>query len=162
MFVRGQALKREQLAALVGAADPKNPVLVLIAAFVAKNVQNGNRAAQEYLLDWEELSEVIGDNGISRGFVTEVGQTKVDRQQVGERKPLQCPRSCPGYAAMGEDGAFDPDRICAGHLLKHARRLLADSLGVKEDEVEGPMFADYGKLEAGELRAYSSLSESLP
>ena len=61
MFVRGQALKREQLAALVGAADPKNPVLVLIAAFVAKNVQNGNRAAQEYLLDWEELSEVIGD-----------------------------------------------------------------------------------------------------
>lgn len=36
--------------AFVGAADPTNPALVLIAAFVAKNVQNGNRAAQEYLL----------------------------------------------------------------------------------------------------------------
>ena len=43
--------------ALVGAADPTNPALVLIVAFVAKNVQNGNRAAQEYLLDWGELSE---------------------------------------------------------------------------------------------------------
>ena len=52
-----QALKREQLAALVGAADPKNPALVLIAAFCAKNAQNGYRAAQEYLLDWSEMDE---------------------------------------------------------------------------------------------------------
>ena len=52
-----QPLKPQQLAALVGAADPTNPALVLIVAFCAKNVQNGNRAAQEFLLDWSELTE---------------------------------------------------------------------------------------------------------
>ena len=62
-----QALKREQLAALVGAADPKNPALVLIAAFCAKNAQNGNRAAQEWLLDWSELNEHKNEHG--RGCV---------------------------------------------------------------------------------------------
>ena len=41
------AQRHEQLAAVVGAADPKNPALTLIAGFCAKNVQNGNRAAQE-------------------------------------------------------------------------------------------------------------------
>ena len=35
------------------------PALVLIVAFCAKNVQNGNRASQEYLLDWSELTEHI-------------------------------------------------------------------------------------------------------
>ena len=153
--MRAQALKREQLAALVGAADPKNPALTLIAAWCAKGRQNGNRAAQEYLLDWDELSEVTGEDGTTRGFVTEVGQTKVDqlvdREQRGKRKPLQCPTSCPGHAALTQDGgAFDTDRMCAGHLLKHARGLIAESVGVAPEDVKGPMFADYGRI--GSLR----------
>ena len=80
-----QALKREQLAALVGAADPKNPALTLVAAFVAKNVQNGNRAAQEYLLDWGELTEVTGADGIVRGFVTEGIPKALIRKTYGLR-----------------------------------------------------------------------------
>ena len=82
--------------AMVGAADPTNPALVLIAAYIAKNVQNGNRAAQEYLLDWSELSKHLRDDGCTIGFSTEVALTKVDRKQVGERKPLQCPSVCTG------------------------------------------------------------------
>ena len=75
-----QALKREQLAALVGAADPKNPALVLIAAFCAKNAQNGYRAAQEYLLDWSEMDEHKDERGRAVGFSTEVALTKVCRR----------------------------------------------------------------------------------
>ena len=138
-----QALKREQLAALVGAADPKNPALVLIAAFCAKNRQNGNRAAQEYLLDWSELNEhkVLNyvdkdESGRTVGFSTEVALTKVDRAQKGERKPLQCPSSCKGEVVFTEAGGFDPSFTCAGHLLKYARGLLAERLGVEHEEVE--------------------------
>ena len=97
-----QALSREQLVALVGAADPTNPALVLIVAFVAKNLQNGNRAAQEYLLDWGELSEHTDASGRTVGFSTEVALTKVDRKQVGERKPLQCPSTCQGRVVIEE------------------------------------------------------------
>ena len=71
-----QALKREQLAALVGAADPTNPALLLIAAFCAKNLQNGNRAAQEYLLDWSELTEHTNRDGKTIGFSTEFLQLR--------------------------------------------------------------------------------------
>ena len=92
----------EQLMALVGAADPTNPALVLIVAYVAKNVQNGNRAAQEYLLDWGELSEHTDASGRTVGFSTEVALTKVDRKQVGERKPLQCPSTCQGRVVIEE------------------------------------------------------------
>lgn len=123
-----QALKREQLAALVGAADPKNPALVLIAAFCAKNAQNGNRAAQEWLLDWSELNEHKDEHGRTTGFSTEVALTKVDREQKGERKPLQCPSTCTGEAVLTPEGGFDPSSMCAGHLLKYARELLAERL----------------------------------
>ena len=99
----------------MGAADPKNPALVLIAAFCAKNAQNGNRAAQEYLLDWSELSEHKDEQGRTLGFATEVALTKVDRAQKGERKPLQCPSTCTGEVTFTENSypasAFEL-RIC--------------------------------------------------
>ena len=130
-----QALKREQLAALVGAADPTNPALVLIAAFCAKNLQNGNRAAQEYLLDWSELTEHKDEKDKTIGFSTEVALTKVDRKQVGERKPLQCPSTCQGEVVLTADGAIDANALCAGHLLKYARTLIAKKLGVTPEDV---------------------------
>ena len=53
-----QALTTVQLAAMVGAADPNNPIVVTVAAYVVKNSVDGHRAAQEFLLDWEEVDMV--------------------------------------------------------------------------------------------------------
>ena len=45
-----QALTTVQLAAMVGAADPTNPIVVTVAAYVVKNSVDGHRAVQEFLL----------------------------------------------------------------------------------------------------------------
>ena len=70
-----QALDKEKLAALLGAADVSNPAVLSVAAFIAKNVVQGNRAAQEWLLDWSDV-EVAVREGRVVGLTTEVGQTK--------------------------------------------------------------------------------------
>ena len=46
-----KALKNEQIASLVGACDPKNPLLLGIASYVAKNSCNGSRAACAHVFD---------------------------------------------------------------------------------------------------------------
>ena len=48
----------------------------------------------------------------------------------------QCPTGCKGEVVLTADGAFDASALCAGHLLKHARTLIAKKLGVKPDELQ--------------------------
>ena len=81
-----KALKKEQIGSLVGAADPKNPVLLGVAAYVAKNSCNGSRAANEFLTDWEEMTTKVGSDGKVIGMAEEIGQTKTDRTQKGETR----------------------------------------------------------------------------
>ena len=64
-----------------------------IASYVAKNVVDGHRAKQEWLQEWEEVSEkVVGGKVV--GLETEIGLTKSDRKQVGETKQLPCVTGC--------------------------------------------------------------------
>ena len=111
-----QALCQKKLAALFGAVDSTNPVLLSVAAFIAKNVVNGNRAAQEWLLEWKEVT-VAERHGKTIGLTTAVGLTKVDRLQRGETKPLQCTSGCTGRLELTEDGAIDVGALCPVHLL---------------------------------------------
>ena len=46
-----QALDGKQLAAMLGAVPVDDDQLLLVAAYMAKNTVEGNRAAQEFLLN---------------------------------------------------------------------------------------------------------------
>ena len=52
------------------------------------------------------MSKHFSKEGHVDGLIMEVGQTKVDRQQVGERKPLQCRSGCDGKVTVNEDGTL--------------------------------------------------------
>ena len=81
----------KQMAAMVGAVDVKNPMLMTVAAYILKNGVQGTRAVTNLLLDWTEVEAVP-----HKGVIIDVGQTKVDRLQVGEKQALQCPSDCTG------------------------------------------------------------------
>ena len=130
-----------------------------VAAFIAKNVVNGNRAAQEWLLEWKEV-EVAERNGKVIGLTTAVGLTKVDRMQKGETKPLQCTANCTGKLVLNEDGSLDVAAVCPVHLLLAVRAMWAKKLQVPEEAVHGPVFADMARFDGvgpTELPAGSTL-----
>ena len=149
-----QALDKEKLAALLGAADVSNPAVLSVAAFIAKNVVQGNRAAQEWLLDWSDV-EVAVREGRVVGLTTEVGQTKVDRLQRGETKPLQCSSTCTGKLEVTVDGFIDACQVCPAHLLLASKAAWAEKLHVCVADVKGGVFADYSRFE--ELPAGATL-----
>ena len=72
-----QALTQKQLAALAGAADAKNPVLLTVGTYAVKEGVQGNRAETALMLDWNEVEKHANKHGHIDGVVTEVGQTKV-------------------------------------------------------------------------------------
>ena len=65
------------------------------------------------------------------GLIKEVGQTKVDRTQVGERKALRCRSDCDGKLAVGADGMVDGARACPVELLLESKALIEKTLGLK-------------------------------
>ena len=78
------------------------------------------------------------------GLVKEVGQTKVDRTQVGERKALRCRSDCDGKLAVGADGMVDGARACPVELLLESKALIEKTLGLKPGvHIEEAVFADY-------------------
>ena len=123
-----------------------NPVLLSVAAFIAKNAVNGNRAAQEWLLEWSEV-QVAERDGKTIGVTTAVGLTKVDRLQRGETKPLQCSSGCTGKLELTEDGSIDVAALCPAHLLLALREVWADRLQVAVKDVQGPVFADMARFD---------------
>ena len=120
-----QALTTVQLAAMVGAADPNNPIVVTVAAYVVKNSVDGHRAAQEFLLDWEEVDMVWSSTDEVVGVQTHVGLTKKDRKQRGEVKDTPCTNECNGCVALDENGSFDATELCPAHLLLYSKELRA-------------------------------------
>ena len=107
-----QELTPKQLGAMVNAADPKNPAVVMVAAYAVKNKVHGNRARQEALLDYKDVRKQYDRDGKMLGVSTEVGLTKTDRLQVGETKPLACTTDCPGKVVFDERGRFDASAAC--------------------------------------------------
>ena len=136
-----QALTVEQIAALLGAANPSSPTSLSVAAFIAKNVVNGNRAAQEWLLQWNEVARAER-GGVMVGVTTSVGLTKTDRLQMGKTKPLQCCSECTGKVELNADGSLNVCKLCPAHLLWASREKWAEELDVSVEDVQGAVFAD--------------------
>ena len=141
-----QALSKSQLGSMIGAADPNNPIMVGIAAYVAKNVVDGNRAAQEWLLDWEEV-ELVERSDKVVGMQTHIGLTKKDRKQKGAVKNTPCPSDCTGEIVYDKDGCFDAAAMRPVHLLQYLRVLWADQLQVEPKDVKGPLWSDFARFE---------------
>lgn len=131
---------------MVGAADRNNPVIVTVAAYVAKNSVDGHRAAQEFLLDWEEVDTVWASEAVV-GVQTHVGLTKKDRKQRGEVKDTPCTNECNGCIELDKDGFFDATELCPAHLLLYSKELWAKTLGVPVADVKGPVWSDMALFE---------------
>ena len=143
-----QALTQKQLAALAGAVDAKNPVLLTIGSYAIKEGVHGNRAETALMLDWNEVQTHMDQHGRVDGVVTEVGQTKVDRLQVGEKKILQCRSDCTGELMLNEDGSIDGAGACPVHLLLAAKKAWEEKLKLKPPmQVEEAVYADYALWE---------------
>ena len=65
-------------AAQVDAEDVEE---VLIAAYMAKNLVTGRRAADEWLLDWANVRVHAGERGERRGVALQYEATKNNKEQ---------------------------------------------------------------------------------
>jgi hypothetical protein len=128
----------------VGAVDVKNPALMTIGTYVATQVVDGDRAETNLMLDWKEVIPHKDAAGKVNGIIKEVGQTKVDRTQVGERKALRCRSDCDGKLAVGADGMVDGASVCPVELLLATKALIEKEMGLKPGvHLEEAVFADY-------------------
>ena len=140
-----QALTRKQLAAMVGAADPESPSLLTVANMALKNSVHGHRFETEAMLDFKEITLHRNASGWVDGYMQAVGQTKVDRLQVGETKAMQCTSNCTGKLQFTEEGAIDGDNACPVHLHCYVKELWEKKLGLDKLglKVEEGVFGDY-------------------
>ena len=110
---------------MAGAADPKNPALLGIAAYALKNGVNGNRAETEVLLDWHEVSEHKNADGRVDGVVTEVGQTKVrlarSRARAAGEHAWACSEAAVGAGATAAAAAAAAGRRERDHSEEYSR-----------------------------------------
>ena len=140
-----QALSKKQLAAMVGAADPESPSLLTVANFAIKNSVHGHRFETDATLDFKEISLHRNASGRVDGYMQAVGQTKVDRLQLGETKAMQCTSNCTGKLQFTKDGAIDGENACPTHLHIYVKELWEKKLGLDKLglEVEEGVFGDY-------------------
>ena len=96
---------------------------------------------------WRACSQVVphyAAAGKVDGLIKEIGQTKVDRTQVGERKALRCRSDCTGKLAVDADGMVDAARACPVELLLESKALIEKKLGLKAGvHIDEAVFADY-------------------
>jgi hypothetical protein len=96
---------------------------------------------------WRACSQVVPHYdaaGKVDGLIKEIGQTKVDRTQVGERKALRCRSDCTGKLAVDADGMVDAARACPVELLLESKALIEKKLGLKAGvHIDEAVFADY-------------------
>ena len=125
-------LDQKQLAALVGAADARNPALVMVAAYVANTVVESDRARTQTLLEWHQVS-AIKDEASNKtvGHRKVIHLDKRDRLQKGKVKDTPCPSTCKGYVIVDEHGRIDATEVCPTHLLFYAKSLWADLLYIR-------------------------------
>jgi len=140
-----KALNRNQLAAMIGAADAASPALVIIAAYVATGVVESDRAKTQVLTEWEQVAEIV-ENGKIVGYSKQIPMDKGDRLQRGKVKDTPCASTCQGYVVVDDEGFIDASAVCPTHLLLYAKKLWAKSLGVQVSDIVGQVFADLCKL----------------
>lgn len=130
---------------MVGAADPESPSLLTVANFAIKNSVHGHRFETDATLDFKEISLHRNASGRVDGYMQAVGQTKVDRLQLGETKAMQCTSNCTGKLQFTKDGAIDGENACPTHLHIYVKELWEKKLGLDKLglEVEEGVFGDY-------------------
>lgn len=60
-----KALRKQVLMLVLELLDLRNPTEVAVATYMTKNLVRGNRAADEFLLDWEDIEAVPSTDGAS-------------------------------------------------------------------------------------------------
>ena len=87
-----------------------------------------------------QITEHFNQAGEVDGVIKDIGQTKVDRLQVGQRKALRCRSDC--------TKEFDPENPCPVHALLHTKALIEKTLGLQPPmTIEESVYADYCKRE---------------
>ena len=128
-------------------------------SYITTNAVHGTRAADNLLLDWADVAaNGVGAaagavrEGEMRGLALKFQKTKNNTEQRDRpAKPLQCLSSCKlgaGSMKVGADGKQEGGgRLCPPHLLMRVKELQARDVGVAIDELEGPVYGDYCKIE---------------
>lgn len=138
------------LAAYVEAAyevmDPDNTEEVLTTLYMAKNIVMGTRAADEFLLDWSDVSfEEV--SATQHGGVT-IRPVLSKNNREGQDRPRGLHgRTGAGAVKRGADGKWVlPEKLCPVRLAAHAQVLLARDAGVEVAQLEAPVFSDCRRI----------------
>jgi hypothetical protein len=128
-------------------------------AYIKTNTVQGTRAADNLLLDWADVAAngvgVAGGEvreGEMRGLALKFQKTKNNTEQRDRpAKALQCLSSCKlgtGSLKVGADGKqAGGGLLCPAHLMLRVKELQAHDVGVAMNELEGPVYGDYCKIE---------------
>jgi hypothetical protein len=122
---------------------------------MTKNVVHGTRAQDEFMLDWSDVTPCTecedggeGDEeGGGRGVAIAPQGSKNNKAQRDRVKPLWCRAGCCGAVERTETGGLRVERVCPACLLLHAKALQAARVGVSVEQLRGPVYADYKKIE---------------
>uniref|UniRef100_A0A7S4I6U0 Tyr recombinase domain-containing protein n=1 Tax=Prymnesium polylepis TaxID=72548 RepID=A0A7S4I6U0_9EUKA len=127
--------------------------------YLTTNTVHGTRAADNLLLDWEDItvngvgsaSGEVGEGEV-RGVALKFQKTKNNTEQRDRpAKALQCLSCCTlgtGSLKVGKDGKQEGGgRICPAHLKMWLKGLQARDVGVAVEQLEGPVYGDYVKIE---------------
>ena len=140
----------KQLAAMVGAADPESPSLLMIANYAVKGCSHGTHFETDSMADYKEISLHRNAAGRIDGYQQAVGQTKVDRLQVGETKAMQCTSDCTGELQFTKDGKIDGALACPVHLHMYVKAQWEKKLGL--DKLTPPLEIAFFALGLQDLR----------
>lgn len=126
---------------------------VLTASYMSKNIVHGTRAQDEFMLDWSDVTscgECVDDDDGSRrhsGLAIAPQGSKNNKPQRDRVKPLWCREGCRGVVERTEAGKLCIERVCPACLLLRAKALQAARVGVRVEQLRGPVYADYKKIE---------------
>eukprot|EP00966_Prymnesium_polylepis_P271110 6263064-Prymnesium_polylepis.2 len=147
-------LKKEYVYAVQSQVDLDATDEVIMCAYMTKNIVHGTRAADEWLLDWLDVTEHAA------GLAAQHQAPKNNKEQRDRVKPLhRLQGTTIGQLRRGENGKLLPPADPV-ELLLHAKALqvrvvrsgsavsvvAARDAGVGVDELDGPVYADYKKV----------------
>jgi hypothetical protein len=122
--------------------DPDNTEEVLTTLYMAKNIVMGTRAADEFLLDWSDVSFEEASATQHGGATIRPVLSKNNREGQDRPRGLHG-RTGGGAVKRGADGKWVlPEKLCPVRLAEHARVLLARDAGVVVAQLEAPVFSD--------------------
>ena len=146
-------MEREFVRACYDNMDPRDTEEVMTTFYLAKNVVKGDRAADEYLLDWSDIKWSQATASHTAGIAYAPCVSKNDREGHDKPKGLPCVTHCDW--TRNADGMWQHGVLCPAHLGLLGKQLQARDAGVAVEDLKGPVFGTYRRIE--ELPAGATL-----